>query len=186
MTTIVAGIDYSYTSPAVCIHTGDTWSVENCIFYYMVQKDKYLMVTDQLKGSLYPLWNTPEERFHNLATWSLDVIKKHQVTFVMIEGYSYGSSSSRLFQIAENGGTLKQMIWKAHIPFEVTPPTVIKKLATSKGNSNKEKMWDSFLEETNLNLFHLLGQQEKKNWNPVSDMVDSYYLAKHGFSIQKQ
>ena len=186
MSIIVAGIDYGMTSPAICIHTGDTWSIQNCTFYYMVQKDKHLVITDQLKGVLYPEWSTPEQRFHNLAKWSLDVLNEHRASFVMIEGYSYGSSSSRLFQIAENGGTLKQMIWKEKIDFDVAPPTMIKKLATTKGNANKEKMWDSFIIETGLNLFNILGQEEKKKWNPVSDIVDSYYLAKHGFNIQKQ
>ena len=180
---VIAGIDYSMTSPAICIHKGGTWSIKNCTFYYMVQKDKHLVITDQLKGVLYPQWNNTEQRFHNLAGWSLDVLYENKASFVMIEGYSYGSSSSRLFQIAENGGTLKQMIWKSQIDFEVTPPTVIKKLATGKGNSNKEKMWDSFILETGLNLFNILGQEEKKKWNPVSDIVDSYYLAKHGFEL---
>lgn len=182
---ITAGIDYSMTSPAICVHTGTDWSIKNCVFYYMVAKDKHLVITDQLKGSLYPLWETTEQRFDNLAKWSIDILNSSKVEFVVIEGYSYGSSSSRLFQIAENGGTLKQMIWKNKIPFEVTPPTVIKKLATGKGNSNKEKMWDSFIEETGLNIFHILGQEEKKNWNPVSDMVDAYYLAKFNFQQQR-
>lgn len=186
MSIIVAGVDYSYTSPAVCIHTGDTWSIGNCVFYYMVPKDKHLVVTNQLKGVLYPTWDTTEQRFDNLAKWSIDIFNSHKVSFVIIEGYSYGSSSSRLFQIAENGGTLKQMIWKENIPFAVTPPTVIKKMATTKGNANKEKMWDSFIEETGLNLFNILGQEEKKNWNPVSDMVDAYYLAKHAFNQYNQ
>jgi len=181
---ITAGIDYSMTSPSICVHTGKDWSINNCVFYYMVQKDKHLVITEQLRGSLYPAWETTEQRFHNLAVWSLDVLNEHRVSFAVIEGYSYGSSSSRLFQIAENGGTLKQMIWKNNIPFDVTPPTVIKKLATGKGNANKEKMWDSFIEETGLNLFNILGQEEKKHWNPVSDMVDAYYLSKHCFNNQ--
>lgn len=178
---IVAGIDYSMVSPAICIHAGEVWSINNCKFYYMVQKDKHLVVTEQLHGTLYPTWETTEQRFHNLATWSLGVLSEHRVSFVVIEGYSYGSSSSRLFQIAENGGTLKQAVWKSKIPFVVVPPTVIKKLGTGAGNANKEKMWDSFIEETSLNLFNILGQEEKKNWNPVSDMVDAYYLAKFCF-----
>jgi len=181
---ILAGIDYSMTSPSICVHDGAEWSIDNCTFHYIVQRDKHLVVTKQLRGSLYPEWSELEQRFDNLAKWSLGVLLEHQVSSVMIEGYSYGSSSSRLFQIAENGGTLKQAIWKSKIPFAVTPPTVIKKLATSKGNSNKEKMWNSFIEETSLNLFNILGQQEKKNWNPVSDMVDAYYLAKHCFNEQ--
>jgi Holliday junction resolvasome RuvABC endonuclease subunit len=178
---IIAGIDYSMTSPSICVHDGASWSVENCVFYYIVHKDKHLVVNEKLKGSLYPEWKTAEERFHNLASWSLEILKKSRVSYVSLEGYSYGSSSSRLFQIAENGGTLKQMMWKNRINFDVVAPTVVKKTATGKGNANKEKMWDSFIDETTVNLFHMIGQEEKKHWNPVSDMVDAYYLAKHGF-----
>jgi Holliday junction resolvasome RuvABC endonuclease subunit len=178
---IIAGVDYSMTSPSICVHTGDNWSVKNCVFYYMVQKDKHLIITEHVRGSLYPSWNVPEERFHNLASWSYDIFRENNVSFVAIEGYSYGSSSSRLFQIAENGGTLKQMLWKNDVKFSVIAPTSVKKTATGKGNANKEKMWDSFIDETNLNLFNIIGQEEKKHWNPVSDMVDAYYLAKHYF-----
>jgi len=180
---IIAGIDYSMTSPAICVHEGNEWSIDNCTFYYIVHRDKHLVVTEQLKGSLYKSWEVPEERFNNLAAWSLDVLNEHRVTSVSLEGYAYGAGSKGLvFQIGENTGALKQKIWEANIPVTVTPPTVIKKFATEKGNSNKEKMWDAFIEETNYNIFNILGIEEKKNWSPVSDIVDSYYLAKYLFS----
>jgi Holliday junction resolvasome RuvABC endonuclease subunit len=181
---IIAGVDYSITSPSICIHNGETWSIDNCTLYYLSQKQKQIVKTPRIKGILYPEWETPEQRFHQLAKWTLGVLIEHRVQLVVIEGYSYGSKSSSLFQIAENGGTLKQMIWQAKIPFSVAAPTTIKKFATGKGNSNKAKMWDSFIEETNLDLFALLGQIEGKNWNPVSDMVDAYYLAKFAFEQQ--
>ena len=40
-------------------------------------------------------------------------------------------------------------------------------------------MYDSFKKETNINLMNLF-EQEKLN-NPVTDIVDSYYIAKVGY-----
>jgi hypothetical protein len=74
-------------------------------------------------------------------------------------------------------------MWVDKIPFIVTPPTVIKKLATGKGNANKEKMWDTFLEETHYDLYKVFGMKmpKKKDASPISDIVDSYYLARYYF-----
>ena len=32
----VAGVDYSLSSPAICVHEGEEWSYDNCTFYYYV------------------------------------------------------------------------------------------------------------------------------------------------------
>jgi Holliday junction resolvasome RuvABC endonuclease subunit len=176
----VSGIDYSITSPAFCIHEGKEWSFDNCKFFYLVYKDKFMIKTEQFKGFLYPEnYKTQQDRFNNLSTWVVEHLKEHKVSHVAIEGYSYASTSSRLFEIGENSGLLKYKLWKENMNFEVYAPTAIKKFATGKGNSNKEKMWDSFLEETKCNIFNLLGQEIGKSWNPVSDIVDSYFICKN-------
>lgn len=177
---IIAGIDYSMTSPAICIHEGTVWDISNCKFFYVVQTDKFLIVTDQMRGTLYPSWNTQEQRFENLANWSLNILNEFHVTELSLEGYAMGAKG-QVFSIGENTGVLKNKMMKSRIKFDVPPPTVIKKFATGKGNANKEMMWDFFLEETKFNFFQKLGQEEKKNWNPVSDLVDSYFLAKYRF-----
>lgn len=181
---IVAGIDYSMTSPALCIHDGDTWDFRNCKFFYMVKKDKHLVVTDQLKGSIYPDYSCDPERYDNLSRWALSIIKEYSVEKVFIESYSFGSVG-RIFQIAENTGALKYQLWKQGLEYDVYPPTVIKKFGCGKGNADKAKMWEAFKEETQYNIFNILGQEEAKNWNPVSDIVDAYFIAKLGFSNKK-
>jgi Holliday junction resolvasome RuvABC endonuclease subunit len=179
---IVAGIDYSMTSPAICVHKGETWSLANCNFYYLLQKDKYLVNSDMLIGALHGEWSTPEQRFYNLAKWSLDALLEHRVSSVCLEGYAYGAGSKGLvFQIGENTGVLKQRMSQEKIPFIVTPPTVIKKFATGTGNSNKEKMLDAFIEETNCDLYQIFAMKmpKKKDASPISDIIDAYYLAKY-------
>ena len=58
-------------------------------------------------------------------------------------------------------------------------PSVIKKSCTGKGNADKEKMYDKFYEETGINLMEELDQTTLNN--PVTDIVDSYYISKVGY-----
>lgn len=177
---IVAGIDYSMTSPSICIHDGDEWDVKNCKFFYLAQKEKLVVKTDQLIGTIYPKWTVDPERYDNLSQWSLNILKEHKVKNAFIEGYAF-NAVGRVFQIAENTGSLKYRLWLEGLEYGVYPPPMIKKFATTKGNSNKEKMWEAFKAETDFDLFEMLGQIEGKHWNPVSDIVDAYYIAKLGF-----
>jgi Holliday junction resolvasome RuvABC endonuclease subunit len=181
---VIAGIDYSMTSPSICVHIGTEWSFNNCKFFYMMKKDKHIVITEQLKGTLYPEWSCDPERYDNLSQWSIGILKEYSVEKAYIESYSFGSVG-RVFQIAENTGALKYQLWKKDIPYDVYPPTMIKKFGTGKGNANKEKMWESFKEETGYNIFNIIAIEEGKNWNPVSDIVDAYYIAKLGFHNQQ-
>lgn len=183
---MIVGVDYSFTSPSLCFHEGDQWSFKNCVFYYMTPKSKFLVYTDQVRGSLYEDYQTQQQRFDNLSNWALNHMMTHGAKTVGLEGYSYGSIGSRLFEIGENSGLLKHKMWASSIDFDVYAPTTIKKFACGKGNAPKDRLWESFLEETGLNLFHLIGQEVGKSWNPVSDMVDAYYLCKYHFTQKNQ
>ena len=58
-------------------------------------------------------------------------------------------------------------------------PSVIKKLATGKGNADKKKMYDKFYEETGVNMMEACDQTTLNN--PVTDIVDSFYIARVGY-----
>ena len=60
----------------------------------------------------------------------------------------------------------------------VISPTEIKKLATGKGNADKELMTNQFKDDTGINLKQELTPKSSKVINPVSDIVDSYYVCK--------
>lgn len=177
---VIAGIDYSLTSPAICIHEGDKWSYDNCKFYYLVKNEKHILESNQYHGSLYPEYEIDIERFRNLSQWSFEIISKHNSNNVYLEGYAFGAVG-RVFQIAENAGLLKYILWNNQINVEVVPPTMVKKFASGKGNANKEMMYESFLCETGVDIREKIGIINKQ-WNPISDIVDSYYIAKFGFS----
>lgn len=178
---IVAGIDYSLTSPSICVIDADIWQFDKCEFYYIVKKEKNV-VTDgrQFFGTVYPEYLCDAHRYDNLTNWSLDILMDSHVEKVFMEGYAF-NAVGRIFQIAENTGMLKHSMWKNKIPYDVFPPSLIKKFATTKGNANKEAMYESFLEETGIDIRKKLDIRSEKQWNPLSDIVDAYYIAKCGF-----
>ena len=101
---------------------------------------------------------------------------------VTIEGYSMGSKG-KVFHIAENTGLLKYKLWKHNIPFDTPAPTTVKKFATGKGNAPKERMYECFEATTGWDLESLLDCRRDKN--PVSDVVDAYYMATYGADQNK-
>ena len=56
-------------------------------------------------------------------------------------------------------------------------------MATGKGNADKELMYQSFKEQTKIDLMKDF-DMEKLN-NPVTDIIDSYYIAKFGYENSK-
>jgi crossover junction endodeoxyribonuclease RuvC len=60
---------------------------------------------------------------------------------VVLEGYSFGSKGRSLFQIGELGGVVRLKLWREGIAFAEVPPTVLKKLATGKGNASKDEVF---------------------------------------------
>ena len=180
MKTIV-GIDYSLTSPAICInYNGDL------MFYYLTNKKKYIgQMSNYIIGYEHQEYDTPIKRFSQISDW---VIKKiHTLQFnlnnslqVFIEGYSFGSKGQAIFQIAENCGILKYRLQELNIKYETIVPSVIKKFATGKGNADKDMMYDSFYKETKMNLKKIFDTE--KVGNHVSDIVDSYYIQKCGIN----
>lgn len=175
---VIAGVDYSLTSPAICVHTGAEWKYENCRFHFFRKKKQ--LDGQEFIGYDYPEWDCDQKRYENLSAWSLDIMFYGDVTHAYIEGYAFGAVG-RVFNIAENGGYLKQRLWLCGIPFEVPAPTVIKKFATGKGNASKEMMYDAFIAETGVDIRARLDIMSPKNWNPISDIIDAYYIAKFGF-----
>jgi Holliday junction resolvasome RuvABC endonuclease subunit len=178
---IVCGIDYSLTSPSICVHSGEQWDSKNCVFYYLVNSAKKVVINSQFKGQEYPEYDSDTKRYDNLSSWSSSIIEQHDVGNCFIEGYAF-NAVGRVFQIAENTGLLKYYLWKSGRKFDVFAPPAIKKFATTKGNANKEMMYECFLEETGIDIRKELDIKSNKQWNPLSDIVDSYFIAKMGFN----
>tara|TARA_Y100000385_G_scaffold260597_1_gene290609 strand:- start:3912 stop:4493 length:582 start_codon:yes stop_codon:yes gene_type:complete len=184
------GIDYSLNSPAICIATGDL-SFENCKFYYVSSKKKYIgNFGKNIIGSEYKEWTDPIVRFNNLANWAIKSIRSYGdmnlfdgTQTVHIEGYSYGSKGQAIFQIAENCGILKHSLLAKKLKYETVVPSIVKKFATDKGNANKELMYEQFCKDTKTDLMKTFDMQTLSN--PITDIVDAYYIARCGYESIK-
>ena len=180
--TTIVGIDYSLNSPAICI-AGDNFDFDKCSFHFLTSKKKNIgQFGKNIFGYEYKEYNTPIERFTNISNWALDIIHKHKsdTAKVFIEGYSFGSKGQAVFQIAENCGILKYRLQMSPtMLYDTIVPSVVKKYASGKGNADKQLMYDSFKEHTKKDLMKMFDMQKLNN--PVTDIVDSYYIAKVGY-----
>lgn len=175
---IIVGIDYSMSSPSICVHIGPSWSFSNCKFYYLTQKKKCVMPHKIFFGDLQFDYATQEERFAKISQWAIDKIPFNSKVY--IEGYAYASKGV-VFHIGENTGILKHRLWARDVEFEEVSPPSIKKFATGKGNANKMDMYHSFVAETQFDISATIPCKEGES--PMSDIIDSYYVAKYGFHI---
>jgi len=176
---IYVGVDYSLTSPAVCVFndTAGDFCFKNCTFTVITDKKIAHNLTNVF---LYPHkpWTNPNERYHNIATLLINMNNGFKNSRICIEDYSMGSRG-KVFHIAENTQVLQYLLWTSGQPYFKIPPTVLKKFATGKGNSNKQQMYDAFVEQEGVDLIAALGR--KNCDSPVSDIVDAFFLCKNAF-----
>jgi hypothetical protein len=186
------GIDYSLSTPGICVNTSEEeFRYEDCKFYYLTNtrkyqgtfKEKMSFGTSAVEyiGTPHRPYSSEPERYNNIANWAIDIIKLNARSWplhpiIQIEDYSFGSTG-RVFHIAENLGLLK---YKLKIDFgwdyTLLAPSVIKKFATDKGNANKEMMVGAFQDDTGINLEKLFDSTAK---SPISDVVDAYFICKY-------
>jgi len=185
----LAGIDYSLTSPAICVwkETNDNrhFSFDMCDVYYLETAQRLKRATQHeilnLHTGIYPEWETEEQRHDLLSDWTMSIINGCQV---FIEGYAFATSGkSYVRSVAENSGLLKHKMYKVKQAFTSIPPSVIKKYATGKGNANKDLMYDAFSKEcvAPVDLQKTLRPKSTKLTNPTTDIVDSYWICKYGW-----
>jgi hypothetical protein len=181
---IIAGIDYSMTSPAVCVFDGDEdFNFQKCRVFYYTTKPKYAVrqidswLGYQLSSFLATPPTEPIARYEYLSDWALPPLLS--ADYICIEDYAYGAKG-QVFNIGENTGILKYRMWQQNKKYSTVAPTQVKKFATGKGNANKEAMHDAFATETGINLMGVYKAKGEKIINPVSDIVDAYYICKYG------
>lgn len=177
---IIAGVDYSYTSPAICVWDTETdYKFENLYFYNLFGVKKYTGVFGNICIDLLPKSSTflnTEEKFRYVCKWASDILYSHGVTKISIEGYSMRSKYGLLFQIAENTSLLKQWMRLNNVDFVTPAPTQIKKLYSGKGNAKKDLMVKSFdAKFPGYELYKILGMSEFDK-KPIDDIVDSHAM----------
>jgi len=174
---LIAGIDYSLNGPAICVFEGkDHFVFEKCKFYYLTDTKKNIgLFSNNIFGEKFDDYDDECERYDTISDWVMKTINGCEQ--IALEGYAYGAQG-RVFHIAENTGILKYKLYQASIPLEVVQPSHVKKIATGKGNADKSKMYEAFLKETKVPLKDIISPNKKEIGNPVSDLVDAFYICK--------
>ena len=150
------------------------------MFFYLTNKKKWIgQQSEDIIGYEHKEWTDPIQRFKNISDFVFDVINQTYLPRIFIEGYSFGSKGQGLFQIAENCGILKYRLLEENHSYNTVVPSVVKKGATGKGNADKDMMYEAFVKETKIDLKKLFDTD--KVGNPISDIVDSYYIQKVGY-----
>lgn len=178
------GIDLSITCPAITVHCGADWDWKNCKFYYYTSNKKSIFASSQFKGQYYANWQIDMERYENISEYILRIAVEYTPTLINLEGYSFGSKG-QVYNIGENAGILKWKLTHNKYKYLITPPTVIKKFATGKGNANKSSMYNSFVVDTQINLCDTLSVKSPDK-SPCSDIVDSYFICKYAHDFLRK
>jgi hypothetical protein len=172
---MLIGIDYSITCPCLCLFDErKTFKFDNCFFYYLTNTKKYAdKIAPNITGESFQEYVQDVDRFDTISEWATNLCIG--AADVGMEGYAYGAKG-RVFNLAENMGLLKYKLYKHAIPVTIVEPSKVKKCATGKGNADKQVMYDTFSKETNTDLKSVFGQKTLSN--PVTDVIDSYYVLK--------
>lgn len=176
-----AGIDYSMSSPGLVV--GNSSNPDELMYYGFRQKKKQVSTKPNIILMEYPEYTCNEERYLKLASIFVEILKKNDVKKVWLEGYAYGATGN-VFNVGENTGVLKNLLWLAGIEFEAIAPNVAKKYLTGKGNANKTAMFESYIAKTGHQLDKLIDDERKgdKIPSPVHDLIDAYTMLQVGIS----
>jgi hypothetical protein len=179
----VLGIDYSMTSPAITLIDGEK---ATCWFLTSVKRNQVTHTFGMLTcvGDVYPDYLCPEQRYDLISEWAVSKCRVDADALV-IEDYAMGAKG-KVFHIGENCGMLKHKLWKSGIRFETVAPTALKKFAAGKGNADKCIMHAAFKDQTGIDLMKSMDKESKDCGSPVSDIVDSYFLARYAIRKQPQ
>lgn len=178
---MLVGVDYSITCPCLCLYDErKEFKFENCLFYYLTNTKKFTnTILPNIKGESFQNYIQDVDRFDSISEWAIKLCIG--ASDVAVEGYSFGSKG-KVFNLAENMGIFKHKLYKAAIPLTVIEPSKAKKLATGKGNADKALMYEAFSKETNTNLLQKF--EQKTLSNPITDIVDSYFILKSLIAVK--
>lgn len=174
------GVDFSLNCPCVCALAEDGTFANSQFFFLTRRKRDEDIVYPNIKCLIIPEYDTEEIRYDTNTDHLINWINGHALPDIWLEGYAMGSKGL-VFNIAEATGLLKHKFWANSYPFHLVPPPTVKKFATGKGNADKEAMYKAFRMQGGPDLIQIYFQKHGvKVGSPVTDIVDSFYLAKYG------
>ena len=141
------GIDPSLTGTGVCVLNKDA----------EVQTEKLITSTPKF---------TIEERYTKIMSELSFVWNIVRLQNVFIEGLSFGSRGQSMLELAGLHYMIRYTMHTKEVPYQVIPPSSLKKFITGKGNAKKEMML--------LHTFKKFNVEYSEN-----NMCDAYCLARH-------
>lgn len=181
-----AGIDYSMLCPSICIADLDKeFSFDNCIIFYLYKKKYAKKYNHNIFGFEHISGENNTDRYIKISEWAIQILKKFKIKNVALEGYSYSSKRSLIFNIAENTMCLKIKLHQVGINVITPSPNQIKKFYTGKGNSHKENMVTQFILDTNKHLHDYMNTASMFS-KPIEDIVDSFAICKYMYETIKK
>lgn len=158
---ILAGIDQSLTGTGITIYNGEY---------------KYYLLESAKKESKAPSIEYTR-RLMSIRNDIRDILKSHNVEAVGIEGMSFGSKGRVVFELGGLSHMIREMLLDEKIKFIVSPPTVIKKYWTGKGNSPKDAMIEeAYNRGCDINIMKNYGTKKKPDERFDDNVVDSRAL----------
>lgn len=179
---MIAGIDYSINCPSVCIYD-DTKELnhENCLFFVnqhgTSKKERKRRENLGLKNIFFNYqydWTDNYSRYFALADWVLSILIQYDVKIVCLEDYAI-HAQGLIFNIAEATGILRNLLHLSGFTLYTWPPTLVKKVFTTKGNAQKATMCMYYDMKYNVSICDLFDKKAYYD-SPVSDIVDSHAM----------
>lgn len=188
---IAIGIDYSMTCPAACLIDSEWTSGEfdeHAPRFWFGHERKTCRAADVQFDVIFPgtVIDRAERNARSLIAWLC--LYAPSVKTVAIEDYAF-SATGRVFHIGEHTGILKYLLEKSSISFVPVSPTAVKKFATGKGNADKQKMTNAFLNAYPparawiTDFFpRTICVDTAPAKSPLSDLADAYWIANYAAS----
>lgn len=172
----VVGIDYSTSSPCICISAGNDYD-----FHYLTKVKKHVGEKEFdygiIEGTYLPKqFDSKIEQYSFIANWAIDVLDRYTPEVVWLEDYAF-AATGKVFHIGENTGILKYRLMKKEIPYRVVAPTTVKSSTIGKGNASKDDVIQNFNRVFQTNIYDVV---DTSTLNPVSDIADSYHICIYG------
>ena len=189
------GIDMSKNSPGVCIQDGESFRFLSFIRGKnkgKISEHYASLMKKNVEIYFYEKTQPPKQEYSESEVWKANDAMEYanwivshlpdNVSAIGIEGFSYGSSGNAFIDIVGYGYAIRTEILRKYgkDKLKVFSPGNVKKKA-GKGNANKEKMMEFFLElesEVCKTMFWkgLKDGTIDKTKKPVDDLCDAFYI----------
>ena len=177
--TKIIGIDPSINSTGICVWDGVTNKYYN-IVSKMTKKlqafeSNHIRILSYNKSEIKDKEYSDKEmakttNIYYICRHIQNLLTIYRPDMVIMEGVSYGSvGSAALVDLSGLNFAIRMILAEMNIPFQIVPPTAVKKFATGNGQAEKDIIINAWKRLDN----NILNIKDIK----VDDLADSYFLA---------